>query len=239
MQDYRIEAWRHGSEILASLSGRLTQQACAEVKLKLNELLTPAIQNFYVSLADLEFIDSSGLGTLIGLKMEANRTHSSMTLLRPAARIMDILRVSRLDSIFEIMEGLEAEVLTQNIRKIGTPVFTSTGATPVPPTGGGENPAPAGDGRSQQLCNDAVEYLRQGNLAQAMNAYQRARQIDPENIAILNNLGVICEKKAEWYEQGREIWTAVLELSRRNNDDKHIARAQRHLEMLEKLIRVN
>ncbi len=86
---------------------------------------------------------------------------------------------------------------------------------------------------------DAVEYLRQGNLVQAMNAYQRARQIEPDNISILNNLGVICEKKPEWYEQGREVWECVLELSRRNQDEKHIARAQRHLEMLAKLIRIN
>lgn len=244
MQDYRIEGWRHESEILVSLSGRLTQQACTDVKSRLAELLTPAVEHFYVNLSDLDFIDSSGLGTLIGLKMEANRTHSSMVLLRPAPRILDILRVSRLDAIFEMMTGLEAEVLCQNMLSSGTPVWTST-PPEIKPAGlttshsGGVTGDDANDGRTRQLCSDAIEYLRQGNMTQAMNAYQRARQLDPENISILNNLGVICEKKPEWYEQGREVWETVLDLSHRNNDEKHIARAQRHLDMLGKLIRIN
>lgn len=211
----------------------------------LTDLLTPAVEHFYVCLAELDFIDSSGLGALIGLKMEANRSRSSMVLLRPSMRVLEVLHVSRLDSIFEIMDGLEAEIIVQRLRKSGTPLWVGSagpsaaqGDPFAPP-----NQSPTEDdqcgGRGSQLCMDAVEYLRQGNLVQAMNAYQRARQLEPDNISILNNLGVICEKKPEWYEQGREVWERVLELSRRNQDEKHIARAQRHLEMLAKLIRIN
>lgn len=239
MEIFRLEAWRYGGEILAVFNGRFTQAACAEVRMVLTDLLTPAVEHFYVSLAELEFIDSSGLGTLIGLKMGANRSRSSMVLLRPSLHIGEILRVSRLDSIFEIVDGLEAEMIAQRVRRNGTPLWGG-GSSGQPQSQG----LPLGDddqgcGRGSQLCTDAVEYLRQGNLVQAMNAYQRARQLEPDNISILNNLGVICEKKPEWYEQGREVWERVLELSRLNQDEKHIARAQRHLEMLGKLIRIN
>lgn len=245
MEHFRLEAWRQGGEILAAFNGRFTQQDCAEVKMVLSDLLSPAVEHFYVSLAELEFIDSSGLGTLIGLKMDANRSRSSMVLLRPALRIGEILRVSRLDSIFEILDGLEAEMISERLRKQGTPIWVGSGSPKTSnntPEFTVKEPS-AGDsqdsGRSNQLCMDAVEYLRQGNLVQAMNAYQRARQLEPDNISILNNLGVICEKKPEWYEQGREVWQRVLELSKLNQDDKHTARAQRHLEMLGKLIRIN
>lgn len=245
MDNFRLEAWRQGGEILAALNGRFTQMACAGVRMALTDLLTPAVEHFYVSLAELEFIDSSGLGTLIGLKMEANRSRSSMVLLRPSTHVREVFRISRLDSIFEIMDGLEAEMIVQRLRTNGTPLWVGSSgpsasnrdefaAANQPPTDDDQ-----GTGRGSQLCMDAVEYLRQGNLVQAMNAYQRARQLEPDNISILNNLGVICEKKPEWYEQGREVWERVLELSRRNQDEKHISRAQRHLEMLGKLIRIN
>jgi tetratricopeptide (TPR) repeat protein len=82
---------------------------------------------------------------------------------------------------------------------------------------------------------DAVEYLRQGDYPKAIDAYQRALQFEPENLTALNNLGIIYEKRPQWYPQARQIWEKVLDLSRRHGDDQHAARAQKHLQSLAKL----
>ena len=46
------------------------------------------------------------LGVLVGLKMLANKNRTRLTFLAPPPRIEDILRVSKLDTIFEIRGGV-------------------------------------------------------------------------------------------------------------------------------------
>ena len=41
----------------------------------------------------------------------------------------------------------------------------------------------------RQHCDDAVEYIRQGNFTEAVNSYQKALDIEPESMTALNNLG--------------------------------------------------
>jgi tetratricopeptide (TPR) repeat protein len=123
--------------------------------------------------------------------------------------------------------------------QINTGFNNLTPAAPRPAFGAGLTPGEENNtqaGQIRQWSADAVEYIRQGDYGRAVDVYQRLLQLDPDNLSSLNNLGVVYEKKPEWYPQAQQIWKRVLELSESRNDEKHAARARKHLESLARLM---
>jgi tetratricopeptide (TPR) repeat protein len=192
---------------------------------------------------------------LVGLKMQANRNRTSLTFLSPPPRVEDIFRVSKLNTIFEILSGPEADVIqatlkkdeyclwsdSKDTRQSGYITEHSLGGKPT--VHGGITQVPLNEGprdeialRVNQCCNEAVEHLRLAEYAKAAEAYEKALQLDPENLSALNNLGVVYEKKPEWYGKSLRTWKQLLELSNRLPDEKHAARARKHIESLSKLV---
>ncbi|HNR30151.1 MAG TPA: STAS domain-containing protein [Candidatus Hydrogenedentes bacterium] len=59
-----------------------------------------------VDLSQVEYMDSSGVATLVeGLK-SAGQRKVSFSLLAPSQAVMKVLQLSRLDSVFDIRESL-------------------------------------------------------------------------------------------------------------------------------------
>jgi tetratricopeptide (TPR) repeat protein len=95
--------------------------------------------------------------------------------------------------------------------------------------------APA-DTKAERWCADAMEYLRQGDYERAAEAYRQVLTVDGSNLSAMNNLAIIYEKRPEWYPQAVETWQRVIKLSDQLADERHGARARKHLETLTKLI---
>ena len=90
-----------------------------------------------------------------------------------------------------------------------------------------------------QFSTDALEYVRQADYERAIECYEQALEIDAENLSVLNNLGIVCEKKPQWYGRAVEIWKRVQQVSENSGDEKHATRARKHLESLGKLMGVD
>jgi anti-sigma B factor antagonist len=251
--EFEIDAYRNGRELYIVLRGRLVLSGCQDAKTRLGNLLTSQTDLMYLAMSELTFLDSAGLGVMVGIKMNANKSHTRLVLLSPPQRIQDIFRVSKLDTIFDIRSGAEADLIATRFKspeyclwrdsKDDRQVLYNTEADYIPRNqmtqltmvdgGGGEN-----DSRVRQLCDEAVEFIRQGEYLKAIENYRRALNLDPNNLSALNNLGIVYEKRAEWYSQAVEIWRRVLDLSEHDHDEKHAGRARKHLETLSKLMRV-
>ena len=55
-----------------------------------------------IDLADVQHLDSSGLGTLVGLKVSAlNAGYCTLELVNLSPRIADLLRITKLTQLFE------------------------------------------------------------------------------------------------------------------------------------------
>jgi anti-anti-sigma factor len=247
-KEFEIDAYRKGSELFVILRGRLVLSYCQDAKARLGSLVTAQTEQFYLHMADLNFLDSAGLGVMVGLKMTANKSHAHLVLLSPPQRIQEIFRVSKLDTIFEIRTGTEAEVLATSMMQPEYCLWRdskddrqeqyNTQADFLPRNsqltmidGGGENEA-----RVRQICEEAVELIRRGDYPRAIENYRSALALDPNNLSALNNLGIVYEKDPKWYAQAVETWRRVLELSERKGDEKHAGRARKHLETLTKLM---
>lgn len=245
-----IDAYKDGAEVLVILKGRLVLENCESARARLFEVLHSDIQKLYLYLGRLEFVDSSGWGSMVELKMAANRNQTSMYFLSPTKRVMDIFRITKLETIFEILNNEEAEEVRRRIIRRDNLLFrdtpdesqsrmnTEAGAqgedSRIRPVGSASPPrgVPEAARDVKKLSRDAVEHLRQGELERAIDVFKRVIEINPDDLSSLNNLAVLYEKRPEWREQALATWNRVRSLSEKRNDAKHLERAEKHLEAL-------
>ena len=69
------------------------------------EALTAGHTNIEVDLGETTFIDSCGLGALVALHKNACNRHGVLRLLRPTPSVMQILDLTRLSRIFEVVKS--------------------------------------------------------------------------------------------------------------------------------------
>lgn len=106
-----LTVYRNDSFILAALSGNLRLHNCEEVKQRVINLLTEDVRNFYLHLGQLKELDSVGLGVLVGLHTTARKRKCDFSLLSPTTFQVKLFEATRLNTIFSVISGVEAETL--------------------------------------------------------------------------------------------------------------------------------
>jgi len=61
-------------------------------------------QQIVVNLSGIEYIDSGGLGTLVGMLASTRIRHGEIKLVRPNQRVADLLQRTRLNTVFKSYE---------------------------------------------------------------------------------------------------------------------------------------
>ncbi|MDX2176630.1 MAG: anti-sigma factor antagonist [Candidatus Sumerlaeia bacterium] len=246
-----IRIFQSRGNMLVQLGGRFVLDECERIKSAIIPRITREVSQINLDLAQVEFIDSAGLGVLVQLKTTGNKNRSRLALVGPSKGVSDILMVSKLDSIFDIITGAEASSLVSALARpeyqveeggggdaFSTSAVPRTPAMPVAPaprsaSESSENLSPKD--QVDQLCKLAVDHMRQGDYDSASEAYIKALEIDPEYLPAHNNLAIVYEKKPAWQERAIKQWERVLELSESRGDAKHIERAKKHLQNLSRL----
>lgn len=231
--------------MLVAVEGRFVLDECDPLKKAVLAAVSPAVSQVLVDLSKTEFIDSAGLGTLVGIKMKANQIKARMALLNPSPAVEDVLLMSKLNEIFEIASGDEAGrqgaslATAENLlRTLGGP----SESVVAPAVQSAENlrieePQQRAKGPDtgmlvEELCRKAVDALRQGNYEDSIRYYRQALDMDGDYLPARNNLAIVYEKRPEWRQNAVEQWEIVLRLSDKCGDTKHKQRAEKHLQTL-------
>lgn len=134
-----LESYQTRGDLYFLLRGRVVLEECERLKQACIPLITKGIEQVMVDLSAVDFIDSAGLGVLVGLKMTANKNKARIMLLQPSKPVADILYISKLDGIFDIITGADADVMKSQTAQLQYRV----GAGGAPKSGGFESVAPA------------------------------------------------------------------------------------------------
>jgi len=78
----------------------------------INGLLSQGKQHFVLNLAGVSYIDSSGLGQLIAIWTSVRNRNGHMALLNPTKRVQRLFEITRLTSVFEILQNETEAVKT-------------------------------------------------------------------------------------------------------------------------------
>ena len=109
MLEHKIR--RTGDVTIVDLEGRisLTDALWAGSGSVLGEVVRGLVKNgerkILLNLDKVTYVDSSGIGELTGALASVQRQGGQLKLVNPSPRIIDLLRITRLDTLFEVMDN--------------------------------------------------------------------------------------------------------------------------------------
>ena len=94
-----------GGVTIVDTSGKLTLgEGTSSLRTTIRELVAAGSKRIVLNLADVTYIDSSGLGELIGAHTSVITAGGEMKLLNLAKRVHDLLKLTKLYTVFEVFE---------------------------------------------------------------------------------------------------------------------------------------
>lgn len=107
-----IRGTRHqGKAMILELGGEIDMKCSAALKAKFAELYKQNPQVLVVNMEKVEFLDSSGLASLVGALKWCRQNDSEFKLAGLCKRVKSIFEICKLESIFQIYDS-EDEALS-------------------------------------------------------------------------------------------------------------------------------
>lgn len=116
----RVKVLAAGERLDASTIGPIAAAGSAALSRK-----RPVV----VDLSSASFLDSSGLGGLVGLEKQARDTGTAMALACPPPRVRELIKLARLDTFFKIFASVEEAASFARSRTGGGPAAKQEGRT--------------------------------------------------------------------------------------------------------------
>jgi anti-sigma B factor antagonist len=92
--------------VIISLSGELIEKNQAtELLAKIDELLNENKTKFAINLADLKYMNSSGLNTLIQLLTKARTKGGDTVIYNMNKKINELLLITKLNTLFKVVDN--------------------------------------------------------------------------------------------------------------------------------------
>jgi len=103
--DMKTSTRQVGDVTVVDVSGRISLgEESAALRDLIRDLLQKGDRKIVLNLAHVEYIDSSGLGTLVAAVSTARREGGDMKLANLTDKVGDLMQVTRLYTVFEIAD---------------------------------------------------------------------------------------------------------------------------------------
>ena len=96
----KINVREIGNVTIADLNGRIVMgEETASLRETVAKMLQEGKKNILINLAEVSFIDSTGVGQLVSCYVTAGNRGAGLRLLNTQKNIPDVLRITRVDTI--------------------------------------------------------------------------------------------------------------------------------------------
>ena len=89
------------------IGGEIDVYTAPRLRERLIEMVGAGEKRVVVDLRRVEFLDSTGLGVLVGAHRRLRASNGSLSLVCPDERLLKIFRITGLDSVFDIHKTVE------------------------------------------------------------------------------------------------------------------------------------
>jgi anti-sigma B factor antagonist len=96
--------------VILTLSGRLTVSEAPELRVKVQALAAAGHLKVVLDLSHIDYIDSIGLGAMVGSAASLNKRGGALKLVNPNKRNAELLLMTQLNTLFEVFDGVEDAV---------------------------------------------------------------------------------------------------------------------------------
>ena len=99
------------SVTVVDVSGRITLgEGCAQLRELIRDQLTKGNKKILINLADVSYIDSSGIGELVSAYTAVTNQGGQLKLLKLTKKVHDLLQITKLYTVFDVHDD-EAEAV--------------------------------------------------------------------------------------------------------------------------------
>jgi anti-sigma B factor antagonist len=92
-----------GDVAVVDLSGKITLgEGSAVLRKTVRELVAHGYRKILLNLADVDYIDSSGIGELVSAHTTVQGVEGDLKLLQLTRRVHDLLQITRLFTVFDV-----------------------------------------------------------------------------------------------------------------------------------------
>ena len=102
-----LETHDHGDVTVVSVKGEVDLYTAPSLKERIADLVGAGRVRIAVDLTGVEFMDSTGLGVLIGGLKRSKEAGGSLALVGPREPVVKVLSITGLDKVFPIHETVE------------------------------------------------------------------------------------------------------------------------------------
>jgi anti-anti-sigma factor len=100
LPELTLETVRTPEEIIIRCTGRITSGTSDLLQSTVRSLI-PETKCVVLDLTDVSYMDSSGLGAIIGVYLSAKRQHCGLKLIKMNERLQELFRLTKLAAVFE------------------------------------------------------------------------------------------------------------------------------------------
>lgn len=104
-QALEIRTLEPGERTLLDVGGEIDVHTCAELERSVRDAYGAGATSVVLDVADVAFIDSSGLRSLIALQREAGERGGALELRAASRPVVRLLEVTGLSGMFPVLEG--------------------------------------------------------------------------------------------------------------------------------------
>lgn len=108
--DLSLETRQVGDHTVVAVGGEIDVYTAPKLRDKITELVNGGHHNLLVDMEQVEFLDSTGLGVLVGGLKKVRAQQGSMELICSQDRLLKIFRITGLAKVFTIHDS-EASAL--------------------------------------------------------------------------------------------------------------------------------
>ena len=90
------------NHVVVNLSGSIYVEEAAQIRESLIDYIEKGHKTFVVDLGNVDYIDSSGLGTLVAIQKRALQNGGSVIIKNLKGLVKDLFELTRLTKVFEI-----------------------------------------------------------------------------------------------------------------------------------------
>jgi len=105
ISELQIETVRSPEETLVRCSGRINSATAADLQSAVRSII-PHTKRVVLDLTDVSYMDSSGLGAIVGLYLTARRQECQLKLINLNQRVKELFRLTKLGAVFEGHEDM-------------------------------------------------------------------------------------------------------------------------------------
>jgi anti-sigma B factor antagonist len=105
----KIDVRETGNVVILDLNGRITLgESAASLRDTIRELLDSKQHNILLNLAEVSYIDSSGLGQLVGSFATVTSRGGHLKLLNLQKKLHELMQVTKLITVFDVYNSESA-----------------------------------------------------------------------------------------------------------------------------------